>query len=60
MPLPTALAVQQMAIQYDLQLDYISVPVLFKFSPAWRWGFFAGPQFDYLLMADFDGVDLEE
>jgi len=45
---------------YDLQLDYISVPVLFKVSPAWRWGFFAGPQFDYLLMAEFDGVDIEE
>jgi outer membrane protein OmpA-like peptidoglycan-associated protein len=44
----------------ELQLDYISVPVLFKISPIWRLGIFAGPQFDYLLMAEIDGDDLEE
>ena len=43
-----------------LELDYISVPVLFKVSPAWRWGFFAGPQFDYLLSADFDDEDIKD
>lgn len=31
-----------------LLLDYISVPLLFKVTPVWRLGLFAGPQFDYL------------
>lgn len=44
----------------EYNLDYISVPILFKVSPAWRWAFFAGPQFDYLLMAEADGEDIEE
>jgi len=34
-----------------LKLNYLSVPVLFKVSPTWRLGLFAGPQFDFLMNA---------
>jgi outer membrane protein OmpA-like peptidoglycan-associated protein len=33
----------------DFCLNYISVPVLFKYSPMWRLGLFVGPQFDFLI-----------
>lgn len=40
----------------DLKLDYLSVPVLLKYSPTWRLGLFAGPQFDFLLNSDLENV----
>jgi outer membrane protein OmpA-like peptidoglycan-associated protein/opacity protein-like surface antigen len=40
-----------------LKLNYISVPILFKFTPSWRVGIFVGPQFDFLSSAkSFDGA----
>lgn len=35
----------------SLNLNYLSVPVLFKLSPTWRLGIFAGPQLDFLMSA---------
>jgi hypothetical protein len=34
-----------------LKLNYISIPVLFKVTPVWRLGLFAGPQLDILTSA---------
>jgi outer membrane protein OmpA-like peptidoglycan-associated protein len=33
------------------KINYISVPVLFKLNPTWRFGIFAGPQFDFMALA---------
>jgi len=35
-----------------LRLNYISVPILFKFTPSWRVGIFLGPQFDFIQSAN--------
>ncbi|HLO79513.1 MAG TPA: OmpA family protein [Chitinophagaceae bacterium] len=35
----------------SLNLNYLSVPVLFKLTPVWRLGIFAGPQMDFLMGA---------
>ena len=35
----------------SLNLNYLSVPVLFKITPIWRLGLFAGPQMDFLMSA---------
>lgn len=35
----------------ELKLTYVSLPILFKVSPIWRLGLFAGPQFDFLTAA---------
>jgi outer membrane protein OmpA-like peptidoglycan-associated protein len=35
----------------SLNLNYLSVPLLFKISPIWRLGLFAGPQMDFLMSA---------
>lgn len=34
------------------KLGYASVPILFKVSPVWRLGLFAGPQFDLMTFAN--------
>ncbi len=35
----------------SLNLNYLSVPILFKLTPVWRLGIFAGPQLDFLMGA---------
>jgi len=45
----------------ELELDYISVPILLKFGGnRGEWAIFAGPQFDYLLSAEYDGEDKKD
>lgn len=48
-------------LKYDdkLKLDYISVPLLFKVSPVWKIGIFAGPQFDFLINEEFGEFDVK-
>ncbi|ESU20319.1 hypothetical protein FEDK69T_28350 [Flavobacterium enshiense DK69] len=40
-----------------LKLEYLSVPILFKFNPIWRFSVFAGPQFDFLMHAKSEADD---
>ncbi|MEO5599572.1 MAG: porin family protein [Cyclobacteriaceae bacterium] len=42
----------------DFKTDYLSIPVMLKFSPAPIFNFHFGPQFGFLMSAKFDGVDV--
>ena len=44
----------------DFRLTYVSVPVVFKISPTWRLGIFGGPQFDFLIDAEFKDEDKKD
>ncbi|HSD15345.1 MAG TPA: OmpA family protein [Flavobacterium sp.] len=43
-----------------LRLEYLSVPLLFKFNPIWRFSVFAGPQFDFLINSNSEADNREK
>ena len=45
---------------FELQMDYLSVPVLFRYQPIELLNIHAGPQFGFLLSAKSDGEDVKE
>ena len=44
----------------DFKITYVSVPILLKVSPTWRLGLFVGPQFDFLVEAEFQDQDKKD
>ncbi len=45
---------------FEIAMDYLSVPVLFRYQPIELLNIHAGPQFGFLLSAKSDGEDVKE